>query len=54
MNKDNNQFICKYYSPSDNNLDSLRNKYFWFSKREFLNDPFDLGFSKNSIKVLEK
>lgn len=43
-NKDNDDYlIYKYYSPSEYSLDALINRYFWFSKREFLNDPFDLG-----------
>lgn len=35
--------IYKYYSPSEHNLDALINRYFWFAKKDFLNDPFDLG-----------
>lgn len=39
----NNSLIYKYYSPTIYNLDALLNRYFWFSKREFLNDPFDIA-----------
>ena len=35
--------IYKYYAPNEYNLDALLNHYFWFSKRECLNDPFDIG-----------
>lgn len=45
--------ICKYYSPTEYNIDALLNKYFWFSKRENLNDPFDLaGFSNSTMQWL--
>jgi hypothetical protein len=33
--------IYKYYAPNDNNLCALMSEYFWCSKREYLNDPFD-------------
>lgn len=39
--------ICKYYAPTEYNLDALYNGYFWFSKRERLNDPFDLAGFRN-------
>ena len=51
-NKDNKHLIYKYYSPSEYNLDALINQYFWFSKREFLNDPFDLGNFKKGRNIL--
>ena len=35
--------IYKYYAPNEYNLDALLNRYFWFSKRAALNDPFDIG-----------
>lgn len=41
--------ICKYYSPTKYNIDALLNKYFWFSERENLNDPFDLAGFSNSV-----
>ncbi len=44
--------IYKYYSPSEYSLDALINQYFWFSKREFLNDPFDLGNFKAGKDLL--
>lgn len=49
--------ICKYYAPTEYNLDALYNEYFWFSKRENLNDPFDLaGFAikkRDNIEFLD-
>ncbi len=33
--------VYKYYAPNDYNKDALRNGYFWFSKRKYLNDPYD-------------
>ncbi len=40
--------IYKYYPPNENSYDALVNKYFWFSKRKLLNDPYDLaGYVKN-------
>lgn len=47
-----NERIYKYYSPSEYNLDALFNKFFLFSKRENLNDPFDLGNFRSGRKVL--
>jgi hypothetical protein len=47
-----NALIYKYYSPSEYSLDALINHYFWFSKREFLNDPFDLGNFKKGRNIL--
>ena len=45
--KERPKVIYKYYPPTEYSLDALLNHYFWFSKRELLNDPFDLGnFSK--------
>lgn len=44
--------IYKYYSPTEYNLDALLNQYFWFSKREYLNDPFDLGNFRVGRKLL--
>lgn len=35
--------IHKFYPPTEYSIDALLNRYFWFSKREYLNDPFDLG-----------
>ena len=35
--------IYKYYAPTEYNLDALINEYFWFSKRAYLNDPFDMN-----------
>lgn len=35
--------VFKYYAPTEYNLDALIRRYFWFSKREFLNDPYDLN-----------
>ena len=44
--------IYKYYAPTEYSLDALINKYFWFSKREFLNDPYDLGnFKKGRFTI---
>jgi hypothetical protein len=39
----NNDSIYKYYAPTEYNLDALINQYFWFSKRAYLNDPFDMN-----------
>ena len=44
--------IYKYYAPNEYNLDALLNHYFWFSKRECLNDPFDVANFKRGQKVL--
>lgn len=44
--------IYKYYAPTEYSLDALINRYFWFSKREFLNDPFDLGNFKKGRVIL--
>lgn len=35
--------VFKYYAPQDYNLDALIHQYFWFSKREYLNDPYDMN-----------
>lgn len=40
--------IYKYYAPTEYSLDALINRYFWFSKRSALNDPYDMN-----IQVLE-
>ena len=48
----NEHLIYKYYAPTEYSLDSLINHYFWFSKREFLNDPFDLGNFKKGRLLL--
>ena len=42
MPTENANLIYKYYAPNEYNLDALLNHYFWFSKRECLNDPFEL------------
>ena len=34
--------IFKYYAPNDYNREALSEKYFWFSKAHFLNDPYDV------------
>lgn len=34
--------VYKYYPPRKYNIDALRNEYFWFSKRKYQNDPFDM------------
>ena len=48
----NENLIYKYYAPNEYNLDALLNHYFWFSKRECLNDPFDVANFKRGQKVL--
>lgn len=35
--------VFKFYAPNENNIDALVHKYFWFSKSEFLNDPYDFN-----------
>ena len=50
--KSKKKLIYKYYSPSEYSLDALINRYFWFSRREFLNDPFDLGNFKIGRRML--
>lgn len=35
--------VYKYFSPNEHNFDALQNGYFWFSKRKYLNDPFDMA-----------
>jgi hypothetical protein len=45
--------IYKYYAPTEYSLDALINQYFWFSKREYLNDPYDLGnFRKGRLTLV--
>ena len=34
--------IFKYYAPNDYNREALSQNYFWFSKANFLNDPYDV------------
>lgn len=34
--------IFKYYAPNDYSHEALSEKYFWFSKAHFLNDPYDV------------
>ncbi len=34
--------VYKYYAPRKYNIEALRNEYFWFSKRMYQNDPFDM------------
>ena len=34
--------VYKYYAPTDHNLEALLYEYFWFSKRKYLNDPYDV------------
>lgn len=52
--------MYKYYANNYNNLDALQNQYLWFSKRKFLNDPYDLNldilnhFTKLKTKLQEK
>lgn len=35
--------VFKYYAPQEYNIDALIHQYFWFSKREYLNDPYDMN-----------
>ncbi len=35
--------VFKYYAPQEYSLDALLHHYFWFSKREYLNDPYDMN-----------
>lgn len=44
--------VYKFYPPSEYSIDALLNHYFWFSKREYLNDPFDLGNFRKGRVVL--
>lgn len=44
--------IYKFYPPTEFSLDALLNRYFWFSKREYLNDPFDLGNFRKGKRLL--
>ena len=46
--KISSDIVYKYYSPTEYNLDALINRYFWFSKRSALNDPYDMN-----LQVLE-
>lgn len=41
--------VFKYYAPKEYNLDALIHQYFWFSKREYLNDPYDMN-----AQIIEK
>ena len=49
----NENLIYKYYAPNEYNLDALLNHYFWFSKRECLNDPFDIGNYRKGNQTLK-
>lgn len=35
--------VYKYYSPQEYNIESIRDEYFWFSRHQSLNDPFDMA-----------
>lgn len=53
IRKESKAFIYKYYAPTEYSLDALINQYFWFSKREYLNDPYDLGnFKKGRLTLV--
>lgn len=41
--------VFKYYAPQEYNIDALIHQYFWFSKREYLNDPYDMN-----AQIIEK
>ncbi len=47
--------VYKFFAPNENSYDSLIKKYFWFAKREILNDPYDLaGYCENQYKINER
>ncbi len=52
--------VFKFYAPNENNIDALVHEYFWFSKSEFLNDPYDFNakvldsFPKLKVKLEQK
>ncbi|HZL09726.1 MAG TPA: DUF2971 domain-containing protein [Prolixibacteraceae bacterium] len=37
----NKYMIYKYYSPLPRSFEALNSEYFWCSRRQYLNDPFD-------------
>ncbi len=50
-----NDNIYKYTGVNDKLIDSLENKYLWFSKPNFLNDPFDCNLELiNSYPIFKK
>ena len=43
MNKDERiNYVYKYYSINELNIDALKNNYFYFTKPSEINDPFDI------------
>lgn len=49
----NNTFY-KYKSINDFTLDSLKNKYFYYSRQEQLDDPFDMYTPVDTLKTNEE
>lgn len=41
--KKKEHYVYKYYSFSDNSLSAIEKKYFYFSRPEQLNDPYDVS-----------
>ena len=41
----------KYKLINDNTLDSLKNKYFYYSRQEQLDDPFDMYTPVEDLKT---
>ena len=44
----------KYKSINDFTLDSLKNKYFYYSRQEQLDDPFDMYTPVDTLKTDEE
>ena len=44
----------KYKSINDFTLDSLKNKYFYYSRQEQLDDPFDMYTPVDTLKTNEE
>lgn len=44
----------KYKSINDFTLDSLKNKYFYYSRKEQLDDPFDMYTPVDTLKTNEE
>ena len=49
----NNTFY-KYKPINDFTLDSLKNKYFYYSRQEQLDDPFDMYTPVDTLKTNEE
>ena len=52
------EYIYKFYAPTEYSFDALEKRYFWFSNPRYLNDPFDCNYdsfqSSNVFKNLSE